>query len=66
MRMMKNTSTAAIAGKPATMRQPAMPNGSIGTSSQLSSATVGTEQNWMHWLTVKARPRISFGTNSAM
>ena len=45
MRMMKNTITAAMAGNAATKRHPAMPNGSIGTSIQLSNATVGTEQN---------------------
>jgi hypothetical protein len=66
MRMMKNTSTAASAGTAATKRQPAIPNGSIGTSNQLSSATIGTEQNWIDWFAVKARPRISFGTSSAM
>ena len=65
-RRITHTINAEIAGTAATTRQPDMPNGAAGISSQLSKATNGKLVNWIAWFTVKARPRISLGTNSAM
>jgi hypothetical protein len=58
--------SALVAPISTTQRQPSSPNGACGTSSQASSAQVGTAVKPKAWLQAKARPRMWRGTNSAI
>ena len=65
-RRMNHTATALTEPISTTQRQLPNPSGLVGTSSQASSATVGTEANCTVWFTANARPRIVLGTSSLM
>jgi len=65
VRRMIQTKTAPSVPISTTQRQPSMPKGVCGTSSQAASATAGTARNVTTWFSAKARPRMVRGTISA-